>query len=182
MNLRRKWSPLGDVRDDRLHDREKTDAPTPASRPVASGWTAPIAATAFVWLLVSVACLPVLAAGSIRAAIDDWPTDRYAVNYLLLVGMVVLGNVAVFLGGVVVRGGIGGIELIRWTLLVAVGYPTLVWIALAGILPAAGRWDPAVEGLDGRIVLAAAALWYAIVLSIAAAVTFFLLFVLYFPG
>ncbi|WP_096389070.1 hypothetical protein [Halopenitus persicus] len=149
---------------------------------MASGWTAPIAATVFVWFLVTVACLPVLAAGSVRAAIDDWPTDRYALNYFLLFGAVVLGHAAVFLGGVVVRGGIGGVELVRWTLLVAAGYPVLVWVVLAVVLPAAGRWDPTAEGLDGRIVLAAAAIWYAIVLSITAAATFFLLFVLYFPG
>lgn len=149
---------------------------------VPSGWTGPAVAVVFVWLLTGAACLPVLAAGSVRAALDEWPTDRYAVNYGIVMAAVVLGHATVFLGGVVLRGGIGGGSLVRWTFLVAIGYPILVWAVLAVVLPATGRWDPAGDGLDGRIVLALAAIWYAIVLAVAAGITFFLLFVLYFPG
>ncbi|MFA9517772.1 hypothetical protein ACERIT_11230 [Halopenitus sp. H-Gu1] len=147
-----------------------------------SGWIGPIAAVVFVWMLTGVACLPVLASGSLRAAIGKWPTDRYAMNYGILLAVVVVGHAVVFLGGVVLRGGIGGRSLVRWTLLVAVGYPIVVWAVLAVVLPATDRWDPSAGGLDGRIVLGLAAIWYAIVLAIAAAATFFLLFVLYFPG
>ncbi|MFC6614013.1 hypothetical protein ACFQAS_03415 [Halopenitus salinus] len=145
-------------------------------------WTGPIVAVVFVWLLTGAACLPVLAAASVRDAIGEWPTDRYVLNYVILMAAVVVGQTAVFLGAVVVRGGIGGRSLFRWTFLVAVGYPAVVWVILAVVLPAIGRFDPSSDGLDGRIVLALAAIWYAVVVAVAAAITFFLLFVFYFPG
>lgn len=151
---------------------------------MAAGWTGPAVAVACLWLLVGMACLPVLAAARIRTAIEDWPTGRLAANYALLVGAVVLGQAAVFLGGVVVTGGFSGNAAVEWTLLVAAGYPLALWLAVSLVAPATGRWNPSGDGtgLDGRVVLGLAAAWYAVVVAAAAAVVFLVLFALYFPG
>lgn len=150
-----------------------------------SGWGGPLVAFVVLWAIVAIACVPAMLSARLREPIENWPTDRLGINYVLTVGAVVLGQAVVFLGGVVVAGGIGGIEAVEWTLLVGVGYPLVAWLAISIAAPATGRWSPSTTedgGVDGRIVLALVAVWYAVVVAVVALVVFFLLFVLYFPG
>ena len=43
--------------------------------------------------IVALGCLPLLEVSDVRARLDSWPTDRFSVNYLLLVGVIALGQV-----------------------------------------------------------------------------------------
>lgn len=150
-----------------------------------SGWGGPLVAFVVLWIVVGIACLPVLLSARVREPIENWPTERLGVNYALAVGAVVLGQAVIFLGRTVVTGRIDGTEVLEWTFLVAVGYPFAVWALVSTVAPATGRWSPSTTsdgGIDGRIVLALAAVWYAVVVAVTAAIVFFLLFVLYFPG
>jgi hypothetical protein len=67
----------------------------------------------------------------------------------------------------------------------ALGTATLV-VAQAGTglavgLPATGRRDPTADGWDGRLVLAAGAVWYLVASTVAVAVLAFLLFPFNYP-
>jgi len=42
--------------------------------------------------VVALGCLPALSVSDFRARLDSWPTDRFFVNYLLLVGVIALGQ------------------------------------------------------------------------------------------
>lgn len=153
-----------------------------------SGWGGPLLASVVLWGLVGVACLPVLVSARIRKPLGGWPTRWLAVNYAMAVGAVVFGHAGVFLAGVIGSGGLEGAAVVRWTLLVAAGYPLALWVLASILGSATGHWSPSGNGtdrderIDGRFVLGLASVWYAVVVTAAAAFVFFLLFVFYFPG
>lgn len=49
--------------------------------------------------VVALGCLPSLAVSDFRVRLDSWPTDRLPVNYLLLVGVIALGQGVVMAAG-----------------------------------------------------------------------------------
>jgi choline-glycine betaine transporter len=49
--------------------------------------------------IVALGCLPSLTVSEVRARLDRWPTDRFPVNYLLLVGVIALGQVVAMVVG-----------------------------------------------------------------------------------
>ncbi len=49
--------------------------------------------------VVALGCLPSLEVSRFRTRLDGWPTERFPVNYLLVVGAVALGQVVVLVGG-----------------------------------------------------------------------------------
>lgn len=149
---------------------------------MSTGWGGVLVAVVCFWVLVAVVCAPVLAFGSIRIPMSRWPTTRLPVNYLVLSGLIVLGHAATFFGGVVLTGGFSGNAVIRWTMIVAGGYPLTLWLIVGSVASATGYWESVVEELDQWLVMGLAAIWYAVVTIVVAALVFFVLFVLYFPG
>lgn len=49
--------------------------------------------------VVALGCLPSLEVTSFRTRIETWPTDRFWLNYVLLVGVIAVGQVAVIVVG-----------------------------------------------------------------------------------
>ncbi|WP_251330812.1 hypothetical protein [Haloplanus pelagicus] len=49
--------------------------------------------------VVALGCLPSLVVSDFRARLDSWPTDRFPVNYLLLVGVLALGQAVAIVAG-----------------------------------------------------------------------------------
>jgi hypothetical protein len=49
--------------------------------------------------IVGLGCLPSLMISDVRARLDSWPTDRFPVNYVLLIGAIALGQAAVLIAG-----------------------------------------------------------------------------------
>lgn len=49
--------------------------------------------------VVGLGCLPSLMVSDVRARLGSWPTDRFPVNYALLVGAIALGQAAVLIAG-----------------------------------------------------------------------------------
>lgn len=150
---------------------------------MAKGWLGPLAGAFGLWLLAAVMWLPIIKATQLRRRVARWPTARLAVNYLLLVGLGVVGETAVFLAPAIITGNLGGTALVQWALGVAVGYP----LGLVGILAVAGPvvtdWEPATEaGLDGRLVLLITGLAYGLATAALAGFVFVVLLFLYFPG
>lgn len=156
-------------------------APT-EPRAMAGGLSEPVIAAVALWIIVGLGCLPLLGSVRIRAAFEDWPTDRVGVNYLVITGLLVLGQALVFFGGVVVTGGFKGTALVRWAVLVAGAYAPAVWLLL-GLAASATGFGPS-RGDDGYqwAALGLGALWYGVVTVVATAVVFFVLFALFFPG
>lgn len=145
-------------------------------------WIQPVSAVLVLWIVVAVACVPLLGVGAVRKLLDCWPTDRPKLNYLVLSGGVVLGHAAVFFAGVVVTGGFSGTALVQWTFLVAGGYPVALWVLGGGIAVGTGHWTSLRAEFDQWLALGGVALWYAVVIAVAAAIVFIILFGLYFPG
>ena len=81
--------------------------------------------------VVALGCLPSLTVSDFRTRLDSWPTDRFPVNYLLLVGVIALGQgVAIVAGWQVLH--IGSTQTdpqFREFRLIAVlvAYPIIVW-------------------------------------------------------
>lgn len=149
---------------------------------MASGWVGPLAAVVVLWVFVVLACVPLLAIGHLRDLLSDWPTASLVPNYLLVTGAVVLGHSVVFLSGIVITGGFGGGQLIRWTIGIALGYPLLLLVLVPLGATATGQWEPIQDNLERWGWLALAAVWYAIVTAVSAGFVFFVLFVAFFPG
>ena len=81
--------------------------------------------------VVALGCLPSLTVSDFRARLDSWPTDRFPVNYLLLVGVIALGQgVAIVAGWQVLH--IGSTQSdpqfreLR-LIMVLIAYPIIVW-------------------------------------------------------
>jgi hypothetical protein len=149
---------------------------------MAAGYSEPVIAAVALWIVVGLGCLPLLGSSRIRAAFEPWPTGRVGVNYLVITGLLVLGQAVVFFGGVVVTGGFRGTDLVRWAVLVAGAYAPAVWLLL-GVGSRASGYGPGL-GEDGYqwVALGLGALWYGVVTVVATAVVFFVLFALFFPG
>lgn len=147
-----------------------------------TGWGGPLAGVMVLWVFVALACVPLLAISHIRDAVAEWPTENLVGNYLLVTAVAVGGHGALFLASIVLTGGFGGLELIRWTIGAAVGYPVALWAGVGAVATATGQWDSVSEELDRWLWLGFAAIWYAIVTAVAAAFVFFVLFVAFFPG
>lgn len=130
------------------------------------------------WVVVAVGWAPMLLSESLRDLCSRWPTGRAVVNYPVFVTIVVVTHVLTFLA-VGIQFPSGSPLLPAWafgsTLLVVV----VGWLFVAVVLPASR--DTSLPS-NGRLLLAAGAVWYGVLVSIVFAVLAFLLFVLFFPG
>lgn len=149
---------------------------------MAAEWGGPLAAVVVLWILVTVACAPLLAISGIRDPLSRWPTENLVRNYLIITALTVIGHGALFLSRIVVTGGLGGSKLVQWTIGVALGYPLFLWLLVGAAAMATGRWGPGTESFRYWLWLGLAAVWYAVVTAVAAGVVFLVLFVAYFPG
>lgn len=149
---------------------------------MATGWGGPVVAVFVLWVFVALACVPLLGVSRLREAISGWPTGNVVRNYLLVTAVAVGGHGTLFLASIVVTGGFEGLQLIRWTIGFAVGYPVALWAVIGAVATATGHWGPVREELDRWAWLGFAASWYAIVTAVAAAFVFLVLFVAFFPG
>lgn len=130
------------------------------------------------WAVVVVGWAPMLFSDRIRTLCSRWPTGRLAVDYPLLVGVVVAGHVAAFLA-VGIQIPAGSPMLPAWAFASALLVPAVAWVIVAVGLPAThdvdlpdGVWLP----------LAVGAVWYAVVVGVAFAVIALVMFALFFPG
>lgn len=129
------------------------------------------------WAVVAVGWTPMLLSERLRSLCDRWPTGRVVLNYLLFVTIVVVTHVVIFLA-VGIQFPAGSPLLLAWafgsTLFVAV----VSWLIVAVVLPV--THDISLPP-NGRLLLAAGAVWYGVLVSVVFAVLA-LLFALFFPG
>ena len=130
------------------------------------------------WVVVTVGWGPMLLSERLRDLCGRWPTGRVVLNYHLFVTVVVGTHVLIFLA-VGIRVPAGSPLLPAWafgsTFLVAV----VSWLIVAVVLPATR--DMSLPS-NSRLLLAAGAVWYGVLVSIVFAVLALLLFALFFPG
>jgi hypothetical protein len=135
-----------------------------------------------VWVVVAPLCAPLLLAERVRV-LFTWPTASLSVNYLLVSCLVATGHYLTFLAATVAQGGHLDGHGILWTAgTVIVGYPLALWAGASVGLPALGRWEPAGEGVDGRLILAVGAVGYVVAVGIAFAFLFTVAVFAAFPG
>lgn len=130
------------------------------------------------WAVVVIGWTPMLLSERLRSLFERWPTGRIVLNYPLFVTAVVVLHVVIFLAvGIQFRA--GSPLLLAWafgsTVLVAV----VSWVIVAIILPA--THDISLPP-NGRLLLAAGAVWYSVLVSVVFAVLAVVLFALFFPG
>lgn len=130
------------------------------------------------WVVVAVGWTPMLLSERLRSLCDRWPTGRVVLNYPLFVTGVVVTHVVIFFA-VGIQFPAGSPLLLAWafgsTLLVAV----VSWLIVAVVLPA--THDISLPP-KGRLLLAAGAVWYGVLVSVVFAVLALVLFALFFPG
>lgn len=130
------------------------------------------------WAVVAVGWAPMLLSERLRDLCERWPSGRVVLNYPLFVTVVVVTHVVIFLA-VGIQFPAGSPLLLAWafgsTLLIAV----VSWLIVAVVLPATR--DISLPS-NGRLLLAAGAVWYGVLVSVVFVVLAFLLFVLFFPG
>lgn len=137
------------------------------------------------WAGTCVACAPLLAAGSVRRLVRAGPTARPSVNYVLGVGAFTLLHYAAVLLALLFAtrdGGANLLEVFELVVALTVGVVVAGWLGASVGLPALGRWTPTGDGADGRLVLAAGAVWYLLWTAFVVFVVNTLLFLLHFPA
>lgn len=137
------------------------------------------------WIGMSLLWTPFLAARSVRRLAGRGPTARMPVNYTLGMGAVTLVHAAAVLAGLYALSRGGGVNLLAFfevTAGITVGFAAVAWIVLGVGLPRSELWEPAGDGYDGRLVLAAGAVWYSLCAVFVAGLLSFVGFVLAFPG
>lgn len=144
-----------------------------------------LGATAVLGVFVLPTWAPFLHAERVRALFGCWPTRSVAVNYLFAgTGVVCAQSVAYVLLGTAL-GGVSSSDgpgpffgvLFAANLLV----PAIGWLVAAVFLPRRRVWDPTGGGLDGRLVLAAGAIWYAVLASVVVVLAVFVLTFAFMP-
>ena len=129
------------------------------------------------WIVVAIGWAPMLLSTRLRDLCGRWPTDRVVLNYPLFVTVVVGTHVVTFIA-VGVQLPSGGPYLL-WafasTLLVA----GVSWLVVAVVLPTTREIHLSREG---RLLLAAGAVWYAVLVSVVFGVLALVVFALAFPG
>ena len=130
------------------------------------------------FVVVAVGWSPVLISERVRSLFEGWPTRHLALNYPVVVALVVVAHVVLLFVGAIPAPS-GSLFVLQW------GFATTLLVPLAG-------WVLVVVGLpriadvdlpDGVwLPLGVGAVWYAIVVAFAFAVLAFLLFVFFFPG
>ena len=130
------------------------------------------------WTVVAVGWTPMLLSERLRSLCDRWPTGRVVLNYPLFITAVVVTHVVIFLA-VGIQFPAGSPLLLAWafgsTLLVAV----VSWLIVAVVLPV--THDISLPP-NSRLLLAAGAVWYGVLVSVVFVVLALLLFALFFPG
>jgi hypothetical protein len=130
------------------------------------------------WVVVAIGWTPMLLSERLRELCGRWPTGRAVLNYPLFVTVVVVTHVVMFLV-VGVQFPSGSPLLPAWafgsTLLTA----AVSWLIVAVVLPATSDIN---LSSGSRLLLAAGAVWYSVLVSVVFAVLAVILFALFFPG
>jgi len=129
------------------------------------------------WIIVAIGWAPMLLSKRLRDLCGRWPTDRVVLNYPLFVTVVVGTHVVTFIA-VGIQLPSGGPYLL-WTFASTVLVAGLSWLIVAVVLPMTTKID---LSRDGRVLLAAGAVWYGVLVSVVFGVLALVLFALAFPG
>jgi hypothetical protein len=129
------------------------------------------------WIVVAIGWAPMLLSTRLRDLCGRWPTDRVVLNYPLFVTLVVGTHVLTFLA-VGIQLPSGGPYLL-WAFASTVLVAGLSWLVVAVVLPTTRKID---LSRDGRVLLAAGAVWYGVLVSVVFGVLALVLFALAFPG
>ena len=114
-------------------------------------------------VILPVLWTPLLVAANVRRLFIGFPTETLPLNYALGVGGFAFGNaIAVFAGLFLVtaEGGANLLVVFRTAVGVTVGLLAVAWFVVGFGLPRTGRWEPADDGVDGRVALAVGCVWY----------------------
>jgi hypothetical protein len=129
------------------------------------------------WIVVAIGWAPMLLSKRLRDLCGRWPTDRVVLNYPLLVTVVVGTHVVTFIA-VGVQLPSGGPYLL-WAFASTVLVAGLIWLVVAVVLPTTRNIQISREG---RLLLAAGAVWYGVLVSVVFGVLALVVFALAFPG
>lgn len=137
------------------------------------------------WILMSIAWAPFLAANRIKALFQLGPTGDTILNYeIAMAGMTVI-QFLITASAVITVGGRAGLNLMQFFELVVtitVLYLIGIWLLISVLFPRMTTWDPAGEGVDGRLILAVGGVWYLLWTAIFVATFNFIAFLWAFPG
>lgn len=130
------------------------------------------------WVVVAVGWAPMLLSERLRELCGRWPTGRVLLNYPLFVTVIVATHVLIFLT-IGIQFPAGSPLLPAWAFGSSLLMVAVSWLSIAVVLPATHNVS---LPPDGRLLLAAGAVWYGVVVSIVFVVLALLLFALFFPG
>lgn len=129
------------------------------------------------WIIVAIGWAPMLLSKRLRDLCGRWPTDRVVLNYPLFVTAVVGTHAVTFLA-VAVQLPSGGPYLL-WAFASTVLVAGVSWLVVAVVIPTTHKVH---VSQDGRLLLAAGAVWYGVLVSVVFGVLALVLFALAFPG